>query len=70
MRGLFSLLLYLLLSATPSLAEGPAEARELVETKIDAVMMLLQDETLDKAERDLQIIALLHRSLIIQPWPD
>ena len=56
MRYLFSLLLCLLLSATPSLAEGPAEARELVETKIDAVMMLLQDETLDKAERDLQII--------------
>ena len=59
MRYLFSLLLCLLLSATPSLAEGPAEARELVETKIDAVMMLLQDESLDKAERDVQIIALV-----------
>ena len=46
MRYLFSILLCLLLSAVPSLAEGPAEARELIETKIDAVMMLLQDELL------------------------
>ena len=59
MQYLFSILLCLLLSATPSLAEGPAEARELVVTKIDAVMMLLQDESLDKAGRDVQIVALV-----------
>jgi phospholipid transport system substrate-binding protein len=59
MRYLFSIFLCILLFATPSLAEGPAEARELVETKIDAVMMLLQDESLDKAGRDIQIIALV-----------
>lgn len=59
MRYLFSLLLSLLLSATPSLAEGPAEARELIETKIDAVMLLLQDESLEKTRRDVQILALV-----------
>ena len=59
MRYLCSLLLCLLLFATPSLAEIPADARELVETKIDAVMMLLQDESLDKAAREVQIIALV-----------
>jgi phospholipid transport system substrate-binding protein len=59
MRYFFSVLLCLLLSATPSLAEGPAEARELIVTKVDAVMMLLQDESLDKAGRDIQIIALV-----------
>jgi phospholipid transport system substrate-binding protein len=59
MRYLFSLLLFLLLSATPSLAEGPAEARELIETKIDAVMLLLQDESLEKTRRDVQILALV-----------
>lgn len=59
MRYLFSLLLCLLLSATPSLAEGPAEARELIETKIDAVMLLLQDESLEKTRRDVQILALV-----------
>lgn len=59
MRYLFFLLLCLLLSATPSLAEEPAEARELIESKIDAVMMLLQDKSLDKAGRDVQIIALV-----------
>jgi len=59
MRYLFSILLCLLLFATPSLAESPADARELVETKIDAVLMLLQDESLDKAARDVQILALV-----------
>jgi len=59
MRYLFSLLLFLLLSATPSLAEGPAEARELIEAKIDAVMLLLQDESLEKTRRDVQILALV-----------
>ena len=59
MRHSFFILLCLLLFAMPSLAEGPAEAGELVKTKIDAVMMLLQDESLVKAERDVQIIALV-----------
>jgi phospholipid transport system substrate-binding protein len=59
MRHSFFILLCLLLFGTPSLAEGPAEAGELVKTKIDAVMMLLQDESLGKAERDVQIIALV-----------
>jgi len=59
MPYLFSALLCLLLFATPSLAEGPAEARELVETRIDAVMMLLQDKSLEKAGRDVQIITVV-----------
>ncbi len=59
MRHLSSLLLCLFLFAAPALANASEEVRSLLKDKIDAVLMLIQDQTMDKALRDDQIITII-----------
>lgn len=56
MRHLFPSILCMCLLAAPALADDPGEVRELLRGKIDAVVVLLQDKTADKARRDERIL--------------
>lgn len=56
MRHLFSMLFCILLFSTPVLANEEREVRELLVTRIDAVMTLLNDKNVDKELRNEQII--------------
>ena len=56
MRHLFPSILCMCLLAAPALADAPGEVRELLRGKIDAVVVLLQDKTADKARRDERIL--------------
>lgn len=59
MRNILFFVLFVLLLSAPALADGPAEAGELVKTKVNSVMEILKDKTLDKAGRDEQIIQIV-----------
>lgn len=56
MRYLFSSILFVLLLVAPLQADETGEVRELLKTKIDAVVVLLQDKATDKTRRNEQII--------------
>jgi len=59
MRYLSSAILCVLLLASPVLADEPNEVRELVKVKIDAVVVLIQDQTIEKAHRNKLIIDII-----------
>ena len=59
MRYFFAAIVCLLLSTPPALADSPSDVRELLKVKIDAVMVLLQNRSLDKSERNKQIIDII-----------
>ena len=59
MRYFFAAIVCLLLSTPPALADSPDDVRELLKVKIDAVMVLLQNRSLDKSERNKQIIDII-----------
>lgn len=59
MRYLFVAIFCMSLFATPAFSAVPSEASALIESKIDAVMVLLQNKVLDKTDRNTQIIALV-----------
>ena len=59
MRNILFLVLFVLLLSAPALADGSAEAGELVKTKVNSVMEILKDKTLDKAGRDEQILQIV-----------
>lgn len=59
MRYFFAAIFCLLLSTPPALADSPNDVRELLKVKIDAVMVLLQNRSLDKSERNKQIIDII-----------
>lgn len=56
MRHLLSGIFCMLLLSSPVQADDLTEIRELLKTKIDAVVLLLQDKTLNKTVRNEQII--------------
>jgi phospholipid transport system substrate-binding protein len=49
----------MLFFASPGLADSPNEVRELLKVNIEAVVVLLQDESLDKSHRNEQIIEII-----------
>lgn len=59
MRHLFYTLICLLLFAAPVMADAPNEVQNLLKGKIDAVMVLLQDQTVDKPQRNQKIIDII-----------
>lgn len=61
MRHIFSAIicLLLLLFASPSLADAPDEVRDLLTVKIDAVLVLIQDQTIEKTQRNQQIVDII-----------
>lgn len=61
MRHIISAILCLLLLffASPSLADAPDEVRDLLTVKIDAVLALIQDQAIEKTQRDQQIIDII-----------
>ena len=56
MRHIFFAILCMLIFSAPVQANEMDEVRKQLKTKIDNVMVLLQDKTLDKALRDVQIV--------------
>lgn len=60
MRYVFTTILCLLFLVPPAWADARSEVRELLKTKIDAVVLVLKDKTLDKAHRGEQINALIN----------
>jgi phospholipid transport system substrate-binding protein len=59
MRYLFPVILCVLIFASPIQAGPPDEVRELLKVNIDAVMVLLKDPSLDKANRNKKIIDII-----------
>ncbi len=61
MRHIISaiLCLLLLLFSSPSMADSPDYVRDLLTVKIDAVLALIQDQKIEKALRDQQIIDII-----------
>jgi len=59
MRYLLSAILCVLLFASPTLADAPDEVRELLKVKIDAVVVLLQDKTIEKTDRNERILDII-----------
>lgn len=59
MRNIFFAFLCVLLFAASVQADEAGEVQELLKGKIDAVMVLLQDKTVDKSRRNEQITAIL-----------
>ncbi len=59
MRYLFSAILCVLLLASPTLADSPDEVRQLLKVKIDAVIVLIQDQTVEKTHRNELIIDII-----------
>ena len=55
MRNIYFAIFCLLLFALPSLADEAGEVRDLLSGKLDAIVVLLQDKTMDKASRDGQV---------------
>ena len=53
------LCLLLLLFSSPSMADAPDDVRDLLTVKIDAVLALIQDQKIEKAQRDQQIIDII-----------
>lgn len=56
MRQIFILLLSLLLISTPSLADDKSEVSALLQGRINTVVSLLKDKSLDKPSRNARII--------------
>ena len=56
MQFLFTSILCLCIAVTPALAGDLDEVRDLLKGKIDNVVVLLQDKTLDKAQRNERIL--------------
>ncbi len=56
MRHIFPVILFILLFSTPLQANEAGEVKELLKTKIDAVVVLLQDNATDKSHRNEKII--------------
>ncbi|NIQ10405.1 MAG: ABC transporter substrate-binding protein [Gammaproteobacteria bacterium] len=56
MRQLITLTLFVFFCISPAVADERSEVSELVQTNINAIVVLLQDETLDKSSRNQQII--------------
>ena len=59
MRYLFSAILCMLLLSSPVLADASSEVRELLKVKIDAVVILLLDQTIEKDDRDERILDII-----------
>ena len=59
MRHLFSAILCILLLSSPVLADASNEVRELLKVKIDAVVILLLDQTIEKDDRDERILDII-----------
>lgn len=59
MRHLFAAILCMFLLASPSLADASSEVRELLKVKIDAVVVLLQDQTTEKNDRNERILDII-----------
>lgn len=59
MRYLLYAILCVFLFTSPTLADAPDEVRELLKVKIDAVVVLLQDKTLEKTHRNEQILDII-----------
>ena len=59
MRHLFSAILCVLFFASPTLADAPDEVRELLKVKIDAVVVLIQDKTIEKTHRNERILDII-----------
>jgi phospholipid transport system substrate-binding protein len=59
MRYLLYAILCVFLFASPTLADAPDEVRELLKVKIDAVVVLLQDKTIEKTQRNEQILDII-----------
>jgi len=59
MRYLLSTILCVLLFASPTLADAPDDVRELLKIKIDAVVVLLQDKTVEKTHRNELILDII-----------
>lgn len=56
MRSLSSVILLLLLFTLPVQADDMSAVRQLLKTRIDAVVLLLQDKEMDKTRRNQEII--------------
>ncbi len=56
MRHLFFFILLSLLCIAPAAADDQTEVSKLLQEKIDAVVLLLQDKAMDKKDRNTQII--------------
>lgn len=59
MRYIFSSVFCLLFFAAPSMADEPGEVQALLKGKIDAVVVILQSKSIDKASRNEQIIEII-----------
>ncbi len=59
MRCLLCLFICLLFSPNPALADEPASVKALLQEKIDAVVLILQDKGLDRKTQDDQIIEIV-----------
>ena len=59
MRHLYSAILCILLLASPALADASNEVRERLKVKIDAVVILLQDKTIEKNDRNERILDII-----------
>lgn len=59
MRYLLYAILCVFLFASPTLADAPDEVRELLKVNIDAVVVLLQDKTIEKTHRNEQILDII-----------
>lgn len=59
MRTLILFFLVLCLHAIPVAADDLSEVRELLQSRIDAVVVLLQDKQLDKSARNTRILELV-----------
>jgi phospholipid transport system substrate-binding protein len=55
MRNIYFAIFCLLLFALPSLADEAGEVQDLLKRKLDAIVVLLQDKTVDKVGRNEQV---------------
>ena len=59
MRHLFAAILCMFLLVSPGLADNSSEVRELLKVKIDAIVVLLQDQTTEKHDRNERILDII-----------
>jgi len=59
MKHLFAAILCVFLLASPGLADSSSEVRELLKVKIDAIVILLQDQTTEKPDRNERILDII-----------